>query len=689
MANALTLSASPEQGQLLAQLLHGYSEGHRLLESSFRPQDDLTRLMLRMSDLSGHSMVTGFEDYITGYPLSSLNAYALAKTWYAPEMSRPGCVWTHTIVIPAQMLATIQSLRTLATLFKRPREKSYRGQYSENLALEDIHIEDTANPIRTIELPQLLWSYYGKGGKPLILSAKDSDEFESTIFALWSQQWPSLRMAFTFCTGSLSTRTFAGRPFDIQCVPTTLTREVLLETTSGFAVEPILLTSPQDDYPEWMPSIMADTSSQEGTRVRRFLWEASDETTSRSDFIPLANVFHALSNAPALTTIVTLVADMFPQPTDGRTLKQLLLGKQASCEWLFNHEEQDILLALATTSNFQSFDAEALSIRERGADLWIRKSDAATWLVGELFRASLNPLGEEILAALISAMEPETAGRVTSQQLQFLPALFRAKPALAGSPQLWFAGADRKRELFEAVASHKNLDSEIVTNIINALLESGSDVFIQRALDLWGKDAVFQTLDWTEIHAGSMSETCRTALTAHLSSVLDWVEASPTRSFESLVAVAHVVAPHSHEISTRDSSVWLRTFRFLQNSDTGWEKLYIRTFLLALALCNAPPSPLEFVSESFEQIHETARRDQLSDSIWIIIEPLVPELSWLYNWDKCERLRRGLVSAFVRHNWPASELKKRIKDRELLKLILRSARRVDGGEYFFRSLYAD
>src|SRR5207249_9285845 len=84
------------QSVLLHQLLHGYADGHRLIEGSFKPQGDLTRLMLRMSDLSGSSMVSGFEEYLTGYPLISNDAYALAKTWYAPEMPRPGCVWTHT-----------------------------------------------------------------------------------------------------------------------------------------------------------------------------------------------------------------------------------------------------------------------------------------------------------------------------------------------------------------------------------------------------------------------------------------------------------------------------------------------------------------------------------------------------------------------------------------------------------------
>ena len=85
MANALKQPSSFMQSPALHQLLHGYADGHRLLEGSFTLQDDLTRLMLRMSDLSGSSMVAGFEDYITGYPLSSINAYALQKHGMRPR----------------------------------------------------------------------------------------------------------------------------------------------------------------------------------------------------------------------------------------------------------------------------------------------------------------------------------------------------------------------------------------------------------------------------------------------------------------------------------------------------------------------------------------------------------------------------------------------------------------------------
>jgi len=82
MAHAVTFPAhSSTETACLNQVLHGYAEGHRQLAGSISLPDELSRLALRMSDLSGSGVAKGFEDYITGYPLTSINAYALAKTW--------------------------------------------------------------------------------------------------------------------------------------------------------------------------------------------------------------------------------------------------------------------------------------------------------------------------------------------------------------------------------------------------------------------------------------------------------------------------------------------------------------------------------------------------------------------------------------------------------------------------------
>lgn len=138
MADALKVldSTIEPENLFLHQMLHGYADGHRLLESSIPVPDDQARLILRMSDLSGSNLSKGFEEYITGYPLSSLQAYALAKTWYAPEMPRPGCVWTHTIVIPALVMAQIPSLDALRPIFRRPGKQVAKADYKIAIPLK-------------------------------------------------------------------------------------------------------------------------------------------------------------------------------------------------------------------------------------------------------------------------------------------------------------------------------------------------------------------------------------------------------------------------------------------------------------------------------------------------------------------------------------------------------------------------
>ena len=227
----------------------------------------------------------------------------------------------------------------------------------------------------------------------------------------------------------------------------------------------------------------------------------------------------------------------------------------------------------------------------------------------------------------------------------------------------------------------QEIQPELVRGIVPALLNSGSDGLLRRAFECWGKDAVLAALDWTEEHQGSMSEACRQGLTFQIPRVMNWVE-SESRSTPALIAAAHVVAPYCNQISKNDSSVWRRAFEDVRESGQQEDATYLQTFLLGLALQNAPPAPLDLISECFEAIHRKVSCQQLRYDTWLILEPLVPQLSWRKNWDKCERIRRGLLLAFMQNSWPAWELKERIRDREILHLILKSVHKVDGERYF-------
>lgn len=686
MANALTplhLDAGTE-GLLLHQALHGYSEGHRLLDSSIPIPDDLKRLMQRMSDLSGTSVVNGFQDYLTGYPLSSLDAYALAKTWYAPEMSRPGCVWTHTFIIPASVMARITSLDAIRPLFRRPDGRSIKDAYATPLILgsEPSNREDETESDLRVKMLAFMRDHYGRELGPLVIPAADSDEYTEIILASWSQKWPALRMSFTFCTGSLSARMFENRPLDVQCVPIVATRQVSREIAEGGSGDAIVMDLGSNDWQRWVISAVDDALLFEGGPLRSFLWSVAD-TDARADFASFVKIYDSLNESLPLFNVLELIAQLFPGPTEGRLLKRAIFGDQQT-SLISRLETEELLVAIATTDHFGSFGLEELSVTDQARRLLAGQPVVGRRLLGELFRASLNPIGEEILKSLILAMHPENALAFVKDQQQFLPSLFRANAALATSAQLWVAAGGRKRELFESLAAHPRLEPDLVRGIIDALLDSGSDSFLGQAFSQWGEIAVLHALDWVEAHGASMTEPRQAAFTSHVHDVMTWVGTDREKSTAMLAAVAHVVAPYSSQVAHHDSAVWIRALHALRENQREDEANYLSAFVLALALCNAPPTPLDLVSESFERVHWLAEKELLKDDAWFVLQPLVPQLSWRKNWDWCERLRRALVSSFVRHGWPAWQLRQRIKNRDLVEDLLKSARKIDI-DYYFRS----
>ncbi len=120
--------------------LHGYDNGHSLLQGSTRLSNDALRLMLSMSDMSGPGVRQGFESYLTGYPLRAEKTYVIARTWYAPEMKRPGCVWTHSLLIRNTDIGKIGSAISLERLFRRLTISKDFESYTSQMVLGEWEI---------------------------------------------------------------------------------------------------------------------------------------------------------------------------------------------------------------------------------------------------------------------------------------------------------------------------------------------------------------------------------------------------------------------------------------------------------------------------------------------------------------------------------------------------------------------
>lgn len=291
------------------QALFGYADGHRQIASSIRlPNRDLF-LLSSASDLATGTILRPGESYLTGLPLAESKRYALIRTWPALEMPRPGCVWSHVLVIDFRLLSVRSDLSQFLDLFHKPQLTDHQS-YSKSVVAEKAPTSShgAASPLIVREILQ---SYYNMD-VALLGGDNPSDELEASVLAVWSQQWPKLRIGFTFRTAVATERKRSeGVGYDVR------------------VASDILAISPKGSIDErWLDAAVTDALAPGPTPLRRFFWRyGRDVLNPRRNFCQLANIF---LEAQASNTLAPEVAreifDAFPTANDAIVLKRDALG---------------------------------------------------------------------------------------------------------------------------------------------------------------------------------------------------------------------------------------------------------------------------------------------------------------------------------------------------------------------------
>ncbi len=686
------------------QTLHGYSDGHRLLESSLLLGTKAARAMLVLSDMSGPSMINGFDNYLTGYPLREEGWYALGKTWYAPEMERPGCVWTHTLIIDFSDVPRIKNPWRLLSLFRRPENHLKLTQYTDPIVLQTAQLEGspfsdslTFHSVERIVKNALL-ALYGSPDTPVFLAAETSEKYEDVILAIWNQQWPRLQRSFSFCTGSISNRKLNGSYFDVQVVPWPTYDKTRRELTNAKCVD-----DAQEDesrfFPEWVVVAANDLFHLNNGKLRRFLWNfGADEKNGREAFSRLAAVF-SISKKVGLENIliadvIELISRNFPQKKQGARMKSALLGgpEMAQREFLLPVEEGELLKGLCLTKKYRSFDKKGLGIKSRTQNLWKKERSAAEQLIVELARSSINELGEEFIQGVSKAVNPFDVASLSNRETKLVYELVSRNPGLAVSPVLWDQPRETRGQIIEAILSSKNLKNSVLGDIVTAMISHGVSERVEDLIRLSEKCVVKAVLNWFNVKSEQddiepeMPFAWKESLGNRPSLVLDWFASCASANEKSVALLAELLDPNSGEVVEFDIEPWLR---LPEESYCRLDKKKLHhtmAFLLALSFNNVGLRGYELVILTFQCVHDAAGRDALEKESWQLLVNLVPSLSRWKNWDKCERLRIALIEKFIFFGWPATYFVKSVKRYNTFINIVRSVRYKKKEREFLRRL---
>lgn len=658
------------EGIVLQQALHGYSDGHRLIASSIDFPQGLARDVRIISDLSGQTLRPGFETYMTGYPLSEVNYYAVARTWYAHEMKRPGSVWTHTLFISFTDLARIANLSQLDNYFIKPQDNT--NSYSQPISL--LADNDAQKPITSSPyIAAIISLLYAEPNLPVYVPTATRELFETFVLALWSQQWPRLRRSFSFCTGALAPRTFRGEPLSLQLLPDTFRlaqegRRIGLELREQNGVLPFWIKATIDDLP--------DTTSS----LRKFLWQyGADVRFSRNVFRDLVEAYYNAQTKPwSLRKVEELVAEIaisFPEPDDALSLKNDLFGKRSLNSSNIN-EETSILSALSTTSHDTSFSKLSPQLIQRSRELALMSPLSAEQLLVECGRNTTNSLFGEVIQG-IGAVLPASA---TSHLAYDVPSLFldviKSNPNLAETPAVWRTVIGIGPSLSTPLLSRLQTIDVNVDKLVYAAIEAGVQGLAHDIYRIWGHQVAKAAIEWLATNEGlTLSQQWTQILHDEHQLVTSWLSENPKNAIRLATTFFSWVNPS--ELSTQPAFNpldWTTCYKEGNTSLSDWKGQLAATFLLACGLSSNHGDAWQLIDQTFVPVHQAQYTGRLEISAWNILEPILPPDKYNKPWDRCERLREALIVTYAKNSWPIAKLERVIDNQTVWKYVLKTYR---------------
>ena len=616
------------------QTLHGYREGHRLLATSVSLPSKTDQIMLVLSDLSGSAVPTGFRDYLTGYPLSDFGFFVLAMTWYADEMPRPGCVWTHSILISFSDVANIRDPAPLIAGFRRPRDcgastEGYRDEIR-------IHLGDTENRSGNIAdgwtANALLQSLYCNPDAPAILPARTSHEFGPLLLELWTQQWPRLRRTFTFCTGSLASRTLLGRPFDLQICPEGRVSALQSEIKNATIVS----SETELERKEWFASATRDLCSS-SRPLRSFLFEfGADISSNRSDFIPLVEIYDSIRDHSEarieFDELVSGVVKRYPGTDEARKLKtDLLSPRNAAGRWLKRPVSPSEVVNAVYRSSPKRLLSHITDPRGLALDIWRGEPMEAIAIVDRILQGEYKP-AEPFLEAFTNTASIEDIAEVGEASLDVVVGLATRNPRLAAARPVWLASPRSQEALVDSLANRLELNKSEYRAVVEAMHASRTwssltaicNIDIRRAVE-----AFLAVLNTVSLRGDEVDwQNARKVLDGHSAEIKDWLDLAiddTSRTDTGVAALAACAASRASFSATRLASVWEE----LGSSDKALPRRLrecAASALLSKTLSTRSAAAGRVAAAVFRIVYRAVEHNRLAHDAWRLLDDVLPDV---------------------------------------------------------------
>ncbi|PHV10311.1 GAP1-N1 domain-containing protein [Chitinimonas sp. BJB300] len=656
----------------LHQALHGYSDGHRQLACSVSLPAKDARLVLVMSDVSGPGVTSFGVPYITGYPLAESGLYALAKTWPAPEMARPGCVWTHTLLIGFTDLAALVSPSVITRLFQRPPTKVLLEDYTGEIGVElqEHLISQPLSPEASDWFERLASAVYEYPYAQVWARRTDGSEVDNAVLRLWDQQWPRLKRSFRFCTLTSRDRSQEGMPFDLQLSQAGGTSSHL-RFSSG--IDGIEATTKSAE--PWLQDLVQDAQLPQDSTLRPFLRRlGADMLVSREAMRPFCSLHAALKCAS-----VEGILDAVRQVADSALFATSELAMT--------------IVAQAAIANLEVADGQVLDFVIHTLpflpEATIRKhQDHLTQLLWErdprrvidLAKDSRNEVHDAIRAGALS-IPRATVIRQLTQVGDLAESLLELIPSIAEDPVFWSSS-----KLHPLTAARVGVELSKAAVLRAMILGLHEHVLIQFAVQVVGAVTVLEQLQVVVNQTNNLDQVrfwLRYAC-ADTNAVAQFFAGPAPPSRMILMLIAEAIQPDAvpNDIG---ADPWYLALHALV-AEEGKLPIELLVYGFQRALGRRSRSAVELLKLTFEALHTAVAKNAIPEDLWRQFERSLPRAPFGQEWDHAISLRRATAWKCNESQMSPEALAHLVGSDALFKLLLEAILDLWGGARYLRSV---
>jgi hypothetical protein len=644
------------------QCLFGYADGHRLLASSMRLSGDAVSELSHLSDIAPGAIFGSSDSYWSGLPMPKLGRFVLMRTWPAPEMSRPGCVWTHSLLLDTAIFEELQDLSALRQLTRRPDGLSGHSPYTQPLELSSA-AGNSSTISRTERIEELLLALY-EGSTGLVL-VNAPGEVDDAVFAVWSQQWPRLRRNFRFQTAARrSGQASQGVRFDIK-----------VQLYDGHGAELGGLSKHGRGWVE----VAADDIRGSGDGLRRFLWRyGKDVKHQRRSFRPLCQLYLidaglAASDHPVKS--VDIVAESFADAGDAASLKKDIVEGE-----LLGAAQLDALDHMITENGQQLFPMPSRDSVSRLAQLWPTQSERLL----DLAERALSLDGELAIAVqdvVLGAIPKTTFWSITADFPNVRRRLVQSHPDLLDTDELGRLSTTALRELLGVIPD----GTALTPSLARRLLQFDDQSLASMALGMNSPVISREVIGGLD-HGGSGMARCWIRALAGRPDLLLTVETMRhVKRTSTLYRLADALGWAQSEVLQAGPDPWISGLVDVETDISGDERLMLITFLIVIALCSRNDGSRQILEMFFAVLHDRIMRSYLPWRARDMLTPFLPDLGWS-NWDLARRLRLAVAGCYIGNQFDPKSYAALSDNKQGRKLLKEAAKEITGGRLYAAAL---